>query len=327
MKKLLVLALVCIPLCLAQLQPLGIALESYAYPYPVHFLPFRVENQDLIMAYGDVAPTGPANGRTVVLMHGKNFGGYYWGRVATVLAAAGYRVIVPDQIGWGKSSKPDIHYSFQLLAANTARVLDTLGIQNVIVVGHSTGGVLAVRFTLMYPERVSQLVLEGPLGMEDYRQGPPQSDDALYQNDLHNTDPDKIRAAFARYFVNPKPEIYGPLAEVPIRVTLSGEYPRWAKSSALAYQMIYQQPVRYEYPMIKPPTLIIVGDKDRTALIGANAPAELREKMGRFPELARQAAKDIPHASALIIPECGHIPHIEYPEIFDKAVLGFLSGK
>ena len=104
-------------------------------------------------------------------------------------------------------------------------------------------------------------------------------------------------------------------------------FERWAKASALAYQMIYQQPVRYEYPLIKPPTLIIVGDKDRTALISANAPAELRDKMGRFPELARQAAKDIPHASALIIPNCGHIPHIEYPEIFDKAVLGFLSGK
>ena len=98
------------------------------------------------MAYMDMAPTAAPNGRAVLLMHGKNFGGYYWRDVAQALAAAGYRVIVPDQIGWGKSSKPDIRYSFQLLAANTAHLLDMLGIEKAAVVGHSTGGMLAVRF-------------------------------------------------------------------------------------------------------------------------------------------------------------------------------------
>jgi len=93
-------------------RALGIALEEYPYPWPVHLLPLAIEGQDVRMAYMDVPPSGTSNGRAIVLMHGKNFGGYYWRDVARALAAAGYRIVVPDQIGWGKSSKPDIHYRF-----------------------------------------------------------------------------------------------------------------------------------------------------------------------------------------------------------------------
>jgi pimeloyl-ACP methyl ester carboxylesterase len=271
-----------------------------------------IEGQDLRMAYMDVPASGAPNGRTVVLMHGKNFGGYYWANVIAFLTSSGYRVVVPDQIGWGKSSKPEIRYSFHLLAANTVQLLDKLGIGRVVVIGHSTGGMLAVRFALSYPDRVSQLVLEGPLGMEDYRAIPRSTDEELYRQEM-SADPEKIRAAFRRYFADPRVDLYAPLAEVPIRVIASGEYPRLAKASALAYQMIYEQPVRYEYPKLKPPVLIIVGDKDHTVPLSSKAPPALRETMGRFPELARQAAKDIPNGTAVVVPDCGHIPHIEKP--------------
>jgi pimeloyl-ACP methyl ester carboxylesterase len=97
------------------------------------------------MAYMDVPPTSGANGSTVVLVHGKAFGGYYFLNVIETLTSAGYRVVAPDQLGWGKSSKPDIHYSFQLFAANTAALLDHLGVGQVSVLGHSTGGMTATR--------------------------------------------------------------------------------------------------------------------------------------------------------------------------------------
>jgi pimeloyl-ACP methyl ester carboxylesterase len=311
----------------SELKALGIALEEYPYPWPAYFFPLSIAGQDLRMAYMDVQPSGPANGRTVVLMHGKNFGGYYWRDVAQALAAAGYRVIVPDQVGWGKSSKPAIRYSFQLLAANTAHLLDSLGIQQVTLVGHSTGGMLAVRFALMYPERVTQLVLEDPIGLEDYRVNiPPQTDETLYRAELANTDAAKIRAFYAHYFANPRPEIYEPLAEVQIRVTLSGEYPRWAKASALAYQLIYQQPVRYEYRLLQPPTLLIVGEKDHTVPLASYGSAEARAKMGDFVQLGRAAVKEIPHGTLAVVPDCGHIPHIEKPRDFQQALIGFLRG-
>jgi pimeloyl-ACP methyl ester carboxylesterase len=109
--------------------------------------------------------------------------------VIEALTGSGYRVVAPDQIGWGKSPKPDIHYSFQLLAANTAALLDHLGVGKVAVLGHSTGGMTAVRFTLMHPDRVTQLVLEDPLGLADYRIGiPPQSEETLYAHEVNRTD-------------------------------------------------------------------------------------------------------------------------------------------
>jgi len=303
---------------------LGIALEEYPYPWPVHFLPLTIEGQDLRMAYMDVPSPFP-NGRAILFLHGKNFGGYYWLDTAHVLSEAGYRVIIPDQIGWGKSSKPDIRYSFELLAANTAHLLDMLGVEKVAVLGHSTGGMLAVRFALSYPARVTHLILEDPIGLEDYRANiPPQSDKTLYEAELANTDPEKIRAFYARYFASPHPEISDPLAEVQIRVTRSGEFPRWAKASALAYQMIYTQPVRGEYHLLAPPTLLIVGDHDHTVPLSSYATPEARAKMGNFVALAKAAAADIPHARCLVIADAGHIPHLEKPQEFRRALLDFL---
>lgn len=307
--------------------PLGIALESYEYPFPVHFLDLVIQGQNLRMAYMDVSPSGPSNGRTVVLLHGKNFGGYYWSDVIRRFSSAGYRVLVPDQVGWGKSSKPNIRYSFQMLAANTAHLLETAGVSKAVVLGHSTGGMLAVRFARSYPDRVEALLLEDPIGLEDYRRMvPPQTDETLFQAELRNTDPGKIRAFYARYFTHPKPEIYGPLAEVQIRVTKSGEYPRWAKASALAYQMIYEQPVRYEYSLLKPPTLLLIGAGDHTAPMSAYAPAEVRPTMGHVVDLAKKAIQEVPRGKLVIVPDAGHIPHLEQPDAFYSAVFEFLGA-
>jgi hypothetical protein len=59
-------------------EPLGIGLEGWPYPYPVHFMPLEVRRQHLRMAFMDAAPTGTPNGRVVVLLHGKNFDSSYW---------------------------------------------------------------------------------------------------------------------------------------------------------------------------------------------------------------------------------------------------------
>jgi len=120
--------------------PLSISMENYDYPYPVKLLPLTIEGQDLRMAYMDIPPEGTPNGMAVLLLHGKNFFGAYWKETIHILSQNGFRVIVPDQIGFGKSSKPNIHYSFHLLAINTKKVVDSLGITHVAVVGHSMGG-------------------------------------------------------------------------------------------------------------------------------------------------------------------------------------------
>jgi pimeloyl-ACP methyl ester carboxylesterase len=309
------------------LPALGICFEEFRYPHPVNFLPVTNDGQALAMAYMDVPPSTRPNGKVVVLMHGKAFGGYYFEHVIEALITAGYRVVVPDQIGWGKSSKPDIHYSFHLLAANTAALLDHLGVGKVAVLGHSTGGMTATRFTLMNPDRVTHLVLEDSLGLADYRVGiPPQSEETLYDHELRWTDPTIICSYVAGYFVHPDPKVYEPLAEVLIRVTLSADYPRWARASALTFQMIYQQPVRYEYCRIAPPTLLIVGAEDHVVPLGNYAPPDEAARLGDFTALSEAAARDIPNAKRVVIPDCGHIPHIEHPAQFLDAFAPFLAS-
>ena len=311
----------------APLPALGICLEGYEYPYPVGSLPLTSDLQSVTMAYMDVPPSTQPNGKTVVLMHGKAFGGYYFRNVIEALTQSGYRVIAPDQIGWGRSSKPDIHYSFQLLAANTAALLDHLGVKEVAVLGHSTGGMTASRFTLMYPDRVTHLVLEDPLGLADYRSGiPPQSEETLYDHELHWTDPDTIRGYVKGYFVHPERVDWQPLADVLVRVALSPDYPQWARAAALAFQMIYQQPVRHEFPSIVPPTLLIVGAEDHTVPLAYYAKPEDVAPLGDFPALAAAAARDIPRATHVVLPECGHVPHLEVPDGFLGALMPFLAS-
>ncbi len=304
--------------------PLGIALDEYPYPYPVQFLTLKIDGQQLRMAYMDVAPEGWDGKRAVVLLHGKNFYGSYWENTIKALTAAGYRVIVPDQLGFGKSAKPEIDYSFDLLADNTVHLLDQLQVQQAVILGHSMGGMLAVRLARNYPERVSRLVLEDPIGLEDYRFFvPPQTTAQLYEIEMNMT-PEKYRAFVKRYFVKWRPE-YERFVETRCRESLSGEFPRYARAAALTFQMIYRQPVRHEFSLIKPPTLLVVGLKDRTTVGRGRVPEEILKDKGRYDLLGKAAAKDIPNCRLVEIPEVGHLPHLEAPEQFHQALLDFLA--
>ena len=309
----------------ADLAPLSISMESYPYPYPVSFLPLAIEGQDLRMAYMDVAPVEQPNGKSVVLLHGKNFFGAYWRDTIEVLSKEGYRVVVPDQLGFGKSSRPNIHYSFHLFAANTKKLLDTLGIRQAAVVGHSMGGMLATRFALLYPHATSALVLDNPIGLEDYRELVPYiSLEEAYQNEL-NASEDAIRNYIKTYFVTWKPA-YEEYADVAIRMRKSGEYPRQALSSALTYQMIYEQPVCHEFPYVSARTLLIIGQSDRTVVGKARMKKELLSVAGNYPELGRRTAKLIPHATLVEVPNAGHIPRFEFPALYHQELLRFLKG-
>ena len=154
----------------AQEPTFGPELQGFNYPWPVHDFAFSSQGEPLTMRYMDVAAVGTPNGRTVVLLHGKNFCAATWERTINALADRGYRVIAPDQIGFCKSSKPERYqYSFQALAENTHGLVASLRIKTIVLIGHSTGGMLAARYALMYPDELSTLVLVNPIGLEDWK--------------------------------------------------------------------------------------------------------------------------------------------------------------
>src|SRR5579863_7531114 len=148
----------------------GPELQGFRYPYPITHFPFTSQKVPMQMAYMDVPAVAPSNGRTAVLLHGKNFCSATWEQTIAALSAAGYRVIAPDQIGFCASTKPaHYQYSFQQLATNTRALLQRLGISRITLIGHSTGGMLAARYALMFPREVEQLVLVNPIGLEDWK--------------------------------------------------------------------------------------------------------------------------------------------------------------
>jgi len=293
--------------------------------YSVQFFPLRVESQDLRMAYRDVPPTGAANGKTVLLFHGKNFSGFYWEPTIEFLAQQGFRVIAPDQLGFGASSRPDIHYSFHQMAQNTKALLDHLGIKQVDVIAHSMGGMLGVRFTLLFPETVEKLVLENPIGLEDYRKLVPYSPlEQQYAIELSQTY-EKVLNYQKTYYPGawrPEYEIY---VQDQASVLGTGEYPRDAWSSALTYEMIYEQPVVYELGEISRPALVIIGQADRTVVGKNRLPASLQSVAGQYPELGRKTHAAIKGSILVEVPDCGHIPHTQKPEQFREAVVKFFA--
>ncbi|MEU7577600.1 alpha/beta hydrolase [Streptomyces sp. NPDC041068] len=306
-------------------EPLGIAMEGYPSPFPVRFLRLVIEGETVNMAYVGIAPRGEPTGWTVVLLHGKNFDGGAWEPTARAFAAAGHRVVVPDQIGFGRSSKPALgHYSFELLAANTVALLDHLGVERADVVGHSMGGMLAVRFALEHPGRARELVLANPVGLEGYREFVPVLPTRrLFADEPAGTDLDAIRAFYRAYVVRWR-AAYERNVEIRHRITLSSEYPRWAMASALTYQMAYHQPVVADLPRPRLPVLLVIGQEDRTAIGKTYAAPEDRARLGNYPVLGRRAATAIRGARLVEFDGTGHLPHLERGARFEREVLGFL---
>ena len=303
-----------LPKAPSDIKPGSITYEEVDYPYPVSYLPLTLYGQDVRMAYMDVPPAAAANGRTVVLFHGMNFGGFYFAGPIEALRKEGFRVVVPDQIGFGRSSKPIIPYNFHDMAWNTRKLLQSLGITKVTIIGHSMGGMLAARFAASFPDITERAVIYDPIGLTDPRyERPWRNTDEAYKAAMAQTNDQRWQGFYAnirRYF--PSPGAWKPEYEKYVRMlyapTLSGDWPRLAMVRAIYQQITYLDPVVYDWPKIKVKTLVIGGEKD-----GQD-----------FPALAKHIADTIPGAQLAIIPNAGHVPHLEMPDAFYRELLRFI---
>src|SRR5438067_710373 len=263
-------------------------LEDVPYPYPVRHLALTVYGHDVRMAYMDVPPAGQPNGRTVVLLHGMNFYGEYWSGTIEVLRKEGFRVVVPDQVGFGRSTKPIMPYTLSDMALNTRKLLESLGVQKAMIVGHSMGGMVATRFGLLYPDMTEKLVLYNQIGLTDARlERPPASVDATYKN-LLNQSYDAVYQGLARYFPGGMKPEYERYVKIQYGWSLSGNWPQAAMVRALAQQMVYEDPVVYDWAHIKVPTMELGGEKD-----GATP---------NFAELAKRVCTTIPNCQLVLLP-------------------------
>ena len=305
---------------------------KYTYNWPIHYQQLETQNQSLCQAYMDISPKKKTKDtKTIMMLHGKNFCGQTWNATAQVMLDQGYRVILPDQIGFCKSDKPEAYqFSLQQLAYNTKTILDNLGIEKLTVMGHSMGGMLSARFALMYPEMVERLVMVDPIGLEDWKaKGVPY----LPINDIYKQEASSNFTSIqayenATYYVGQwKPEyavwvnmllqVYdGPLGDV------------YAFDQALVTDMVLTQPVIYEFPLLGniSNSLLIVGDKDTTAIGKQWSPPAVQAVLGHYDVLGREAADAIgDNCTYIHYPTLGHAPQISDPDTFHKDLVGWLK--
>lgn len=322
--------LACSTVALATTPSYGERLEGFDYPHAQQQFEFQSQGQTLAMSYMDVAAKGQANGRSVVLLHGKNFCGATWEQTITTLSDKGYRVIVPDQIGFCASSKPrGYQFSFNQLALNTQALLDKLGVTKATVIGHSMGGMLAARFAINYPQSVQQLVLVNPIGLEDWQAAgvPYASIDQLYQGEL-KTSYESIKNYQLKFYYNGqwKPE-YDRWVDMQVGLYHGKGRAIVAWNQAQTADMLLTQPVIHEFSRIQAPTLLLIGGKDRTAPGANRASKEVAERLGNYPELGRKAAAALAQGTLVEFPDLGHSPQVEAPERFHQALLQGLTSQ
>lgn len=302
---------------------------DFVYPYPVEFFHFTSQQTPLSMAYMDISPRNATQAKeTIVLLHGKNFCGATWNQTIDVLLKSNYRVIVPDQIGFCKSSKPTTYqFSLSQLALNTNNLLKSLEIANATILGHSMGGMLSARYALMFPSQTNRLVMVDPLGLENwFALGVPyQAIDISYQTELNTSFTSIKTYQQATYYAGNWDPSYDIWVNMLLSVYKGSQGTQFAYDMALTTDMVFTQPVIDELPNLKMESLLVVGDKDNTAIGKAWAPAEVKPLLGHYEILGKQVSARIPNCTLVEFADLGHAPQIQDPDSFHEALLEWLS--
>jgi len=304
-------------------------LSGYKYAFEENYFSIDSQRQVLKMAY--IYLKGKPDKPVITLMHGKNFNAHYWAPTARYLNKKGYGVLIPDQIGFGKSSKPtNYQYSFSVLAHHTQSLMTSLNIKKSIVIGHSMGGMLASRFALMYPQITQKLILVNPIGLENYLQYVEYKDtDFFYKKELAKTPEGIKRYQQKNYYAGHWTKQYEALTHFMIGQIQGPDKELIAWVNAQTYDMIFTQPVITEFNQLSVPVRLIIGTRDRTGPGRNWKKPGVDYELGRYDRLGKSAARLIHDAELYELTDLGHLPQVEnfdrFKIVLDKAL--HASGK
>ena len=239
---------------------------------------------------------GPANGPVVVLVHGLGARAEDWGGLAPYLSRAGFRVYIPDLVGYGRSDRPkDFSYSVRDEAAVVVGFMDALGLKQVELGGWSMGGWIAVRVAAEHPERVSRLMLFDAAGLNV----PPAFDTALFTP----ANFDQLHQLQAILSPHPQPIPAFVARDILRNFRRNG----WVIQRALATMLTGQDVIDNDLPQLKMPVLLVWGSLDRVT------PLAEGETMQHL----------IPQSEIDIVPGCGHMAPIECSWTIGPKVVAF----
>lgn len=248
-------------------------------------------------------------GEPLLLIHGYTSNSYTWNDVAPELAKH-YRVITPDVVGFGLSSKPeDGNYNYEGFANYLAEFLDKIGVGKVNIGGNSMGGGISIRFALDHPERVKKMILIDSAGIAHDRKSIIFT---MLSTPGINSFFGSLNSPFFTAFSLREMAFYDDSLVTPEKAQ-AYFVPFTTKGTLNAAARTMKENdwggLEARLPEITTPTLIIWGDKD--ALIA--------------PPLAYVFNKQIPGSELLMLEKCGHMPQEEMPAKTAAAMISFLG--
>jgi len=255
------------------------------------------------------AGSGPA----LILLHGSGPGVSGWSnfRGNFPVFAGGFRTVVMDMPGFGKSERPVFDRAYPKVAADAAaRLMDALGIEKAHLLGNSMGGYVALEFALAYPDKVDRLVLMGPGGLAVNVLGPEQSEGARRLGEFMMAPSKKAMEAWVDTMVANKSVVDDQLIEERLANAMA---PGALESAMAIFASLGQHPD--PVPMyarlkgIKAPTLVTWGRDDRMLPV----------------EGALMGFRQLPNAELHIFSRCGHWAQVERKEEFERLVTEFLT--
>ena len=259
-----------------------------------------------LIHYTDHAPLGASNG-TAIFIHGSGPGASGWSNFKHNVSAfqeAGYRCIVYDQWGYGKTSKPqDVDHTLDFFVDGLVSLMDSADVTNAVLVGNSLGGAVALGLALRHPERVEKLILMAPGGIEsreDYFSMP--GIQAMVKYPMGS--PEFTKEVLAQLLTQ--------LVHDPVNVDDELVDERWAtletqNAHVLATMQIPD--LSDQLASIDINTLVFWGTEDR--FCPASGTWKILQMKG--------------NVQAELVNYCGHWVMSEYPELFNERCLSFLS--
>ncbi|HEX8707809.1 MAG TPA: alpha/beta hydrolase [Pyrinomonadaceae bacterium] len=251
----------------------------------------------------------------IILIHGFTASNFVWGDVLLPIADAGFRVIAPDLVGAGFSSKPgEGEYTIEAQARMIVSLLDHLGLERASLVGSSYGGAVAAACALDYPERVERLVLVAAVTNDEAKRQPllrlaaaPLLGDIvspllLASRRVSRWRLKKVYAAGSEHLFEEerlKAQRLPLLASGTQRALLQ-TLRRW-----------HAERIEREAHRIKQPALLIWGEDD----------LDIPLRHGR------RLWEQMPDARLVVFRRCGHMPMEEYPREFTELVTDFVNSE
>ncbi|MFO7446697.1 MAG: alpha/beta fold hydrolase [Ignavibacteriaceae bacterium] len=278
------------------------------YGYPVNMMPGNPS-----IAYIDAGK----GEHTIILVHGLASNAGFW-RYNIGGLAKHFRVIAVDLPGYGKSQKDSYPYNMSFYAEQVKRLADHLNLDKFILAGHSMGGQTAITFALKHPERLEKLILASPAGFEKFQTG--EGDwlrSVMTVEGVKKTTEDGIRRNLAANFYtwNDKREW---MVEERVRMSKAEEFDEFAYAVVRSVNGMLDEPTFNKVGSITVPTLIIYGENDGLIPNPYLNPGFTKDVM-------QKGHTQIKNSELVEIPGTGHMLQIEKPEIFNNAVIEFVT--